>query len=106
MAVPVVIKSGRKYMTLVLDSDMEFVALVQEIIAKFKANERFFGTDPIALCFEGRKLSGREKLQIMDAINEFTTAESDRLLRLPLHTNLSDEDINKVISYVKKFYEQ
>lgn len=85
MAVPVVIKSGRKYMTLVLDSDMEFVALVQEIIAKFKANEKFFGTDPIALCFEGRKLSDREKLQIMDAINEFTSinasvlVEDDRL---------------------------
>lgn len=47
-----------------------------------------------------------KKFSYFSGKDEFTTAESDRLLRLPLHTNLSDEDINKVISYVKKFYEQ
>ena len=47
-----------------------------------------------------------KKFSYFSGKDEFTTAESDRLLRLPLHTNLSDDDINKVISYVKKFYEQ
>lgn len=73
MALPVVIKSGRKYMTLVLDPDMDYVELVQEIVRKFKENEKFFGTEPLALCFEGRKLENREKLQILDAIQEFTS---------------------------------
>lgn len=35
----------------------------------------------------------------------FTTKESDRLVRLPLYYNLSEEDINTVIRLVKKFYE-
>ncbi len=86
MAVPVVLKGGKNYITLVLDKDMEYVALVQEIVNKFLASEKFFGTEPIALCFEGRKLQEREKLQIMDVIEEYTSVkvsmiiENDKLM--------------------------
>ena len=34
----------------------------------------------------------------------YTTAESDRLLRLPMYYGLSDEDINKLIDTVIRFY--
>ncbi len=37
--------------------------------------------------------------------DEFTTIESDRLVRLPLYYNLSKKDQEKVIEQVKKFYE-
>lgn len=85
MSVPVILKSGKNYMTLVLDSEIEYVSLVQEIVNKFHSSEKFFGNEPIALHFEGRKLSEKEKLQIMDAIEEFTSVkigvlvENDRL---------------------------
>ena len=37
--------------------------------------------------------------------DEFTTIESERLVRLPLYYNLSKNDREKVIELVKKFYE-
>lgn len=36
--------------------------------------------------------------------DKYTTAESERLARLPLYYGISDEDITKVIQTVKKFY--
>ena len=39
-----------------------------------------------------------------NSVDEYTTKESERLLRLPLHGNMSDSDINKVVSSIKKFY--
>ncbi|MDD3138293.1 MAG: dTDP-4-amino-4,6-dideoxygalactose transaminase [Lachnospiraceae bacterium] len=39
-----------------------------------------------------------------DGIDEFTTKESERLLRLPMFYGLTKEDQGKVIEYVLKFY--
>lgn len=72
MAVPVVMKSGKNYLTLVLDNDMGFAELLTCIIEKFRESEKFFGKEPIAISFEGRKLSEKEQLQIMDAIDCYT----------------------------------
>ncbi len=36
--------------------------------------------------------------------DEYTTKESERLLRLPLFYNITDDEINSVISAVKEFY--
>lgn len=36
--------------------------------------------------------------------DEFTTKESDRLVRLPMYYGMSDEDVNKVIETAKSFY--
>ena len=41
-----------------------------------------------------------------DGEDEFTTKESERLVRLPLFYGLSDDDAEKVISAVKEFYER
>ena len=41
-----------------------------------------------------------------DSEDEFTTKESERLVRLPLFYGFSDEDAEKVISVVKEFYER
>ncbi|MCR5606143.1 MAG: dTDP-4-amino-4,6-dideoxygalactose transaminase [Treponema sp.] len=40
-----------------------------------------------------------------DGEDVYTTKESERLVRLPLYYGLTEEDRNKVISTVKKFYE-
>jgi len=36
--------------------------------------------------------------------DRYTTADSDRLVRLPMYYGLSEEDRNTVISAVKEFY--
>jgi len=41
-----------------------------------------------------------------NGIDEYTSLDSDRLVRLPLYYNISLEDLNKVISKTKEFIEQ
>lgn len=85
MALPVVMKSGKNYLTLVLDAELPFADLLREIIAKFLESEKFFGGEPIAIMLEGRELSRTEQLQIMDAIDCYTSVhvavlvENDRI---------------------------
>lgn len=85
MGVPVVFKGGKNYLTLVLDPEMEFSDLLGEILSKFRMSEKFFMNEPIAILFEGRKLSEKEQLQILDAIDCYTQVtistviENDRI---------------------------
>ena len=39
-----------------------------------------------------------------DGVDEYTTKESERLLRLPMYYGLTPEDQNKVIDAVREFY--
>lgn len=39
-----------------------------------------------------------------DGDDEFTTQESDRLVRLPLYFGISEEDLNKVIDKTLEFF--
>lgn len=39
-----------------------------------------------------------------DGVDEYTTKESERLLRLPMYYGLTDEDINKVVEAIFDFY--
>lgn len=36
--------------------------------------------------------------------DKYTTSESERLLRLPMYYELTEEDVNKVVSVIKEFY--
>ena len=45
-----------------------------------------------------------KKFGVFHGEDEYTTAESERLLRLPMYYGLTDEDIDKVIDTVIKFY--
>ena len=80
MALPVVLKSGKNYITLVLDSEMEFPTLLQHIVSKFMEAQKFFNHESIALKFEGRKLEEKEKLIILDAIDEYTTISISQII--------------------------
>lgn len=80
MALPVVLKSGKNYITLVLDSEIEFADLLQHIVAKFLESEKFFGEESFALMFDGRALSDREKLIILDAIDAYTSIKITRII--------------------------
>ena len=47
-----------------------------------------------------------EKYGVFSGKDEYTTKDSERLLRLPLHFNMTDDDIQTVIQGVISFYEK
>jgi dTDP-4-amino-4,6-dideoxygalactose transaminase len=47
-----------------------------------------------------------KKFGRFDGTDEYTTKESDRLVRLPMYFGLSKEDRDTVIATVKAFYDQ
>ena len=87
MALPVVIKGGRNYITLVLDKDMDFAELLNHIVQKFIESEKFFQDAQIALMFSGRRLSHSEECIILDAIAEYTTIHITNILDYEEFTN-------------------
>lgn len=44
------------------------------------------------------------KFGMMKGLDKYTTAESERILRLPLHYNITDNDVEKVVQSIKSFY--
>lgn len=66
----VVIKSNRFGITLILDKDMPFPELLENIADKFKASEKFFKDAQMALGFEERVLSQEEQMEIIRVIQE------------------------------------
>lgn len=70
MQQPVVLKSNKYGINLILNDDMEFEELLQCIIDKFKESEGFFKNAKMAISFEGRKLKQEEEFQIVEAITE------------------------------------
>ena len=80
MALPVVMKSGKNYMTLVLDAEMGFPELLQHIVTKFVESEKFFGAAPFAVMIEGRELTDTQKCQMLDAIAEYSTVKISVLI--------------------------
>ena len=75
MGYPVVLKSGKNYITLVLDADLEFSELLKKIVEKFKETERFFSDHAIALMFSGRELTDLQEKQVLEAIRRHTTVQ-------------------------------
>jgi dTDP-4-amino-4,6-dideoxygalactose transaminase len=53
---------------------------------------------PLHLSLAGKKFG------ILNGNDKFTTKESERILRLPLHYNISNEDIKKIVTSIKGFY--
>lgn len=80
MALPVVLKSGKNYITLVLDDEMPFSELLSHIVNKFIENSSFFKGQSFAIMLEGRKLDDREKNIILDAIADYTNVKITMLI--------------------------
>ncbi len=70
MQQPVVLKSNKYGINLILSDDMEFKELLQCIVDKFKESEGFFKNAKMAISFEGRTLTQEEEFQIVEAITE------------------------------------
>lgn len=72
MKYPVVFKwlSNGMGISLILDKDMDFESLKEEVAKKFRNSKGFFKNASIGINFEGKKLSEEEKLEIIDVIKQ------------------------------------
>lgn len=68
MSQAVIIKSSKNGINLVLDKELPYTDLLDEIVKKFKESEKFFANSAFAISFDGRELSDEQKNQIVDAI--------------------------------------
>lgn len=73
MSQPVIIKSNKYGINLILDSTLPFQELLNCITDKFLESERFFKNARMAISFEGRELSPEEEYRIIDTISKKTT---------------------------------
>lgn len=65
----VVIKSNRQGLIVVLDEKTDWENLKKDVGEKFRTSAKFFGNAQMALCFQGRKLSFEEELELSDIIS-------------------------------------
>lgn len=75
MSQPVILKSNRYGINLILDADMPFNQLKEAILEKFRESEKFFKNAKIAISFEGRRLSQEEEFSILDMITKNTSIQ-------------------------------
>ena len=66
----VIIKGNKYGIVVVLDKNVSFEQLREDLIDKFKSASRFFDKASMAISFEGRKLSVEEEQQILNLIAE------------------------------------
>ena len=66
----VVIKGTKSGIILVLKPDEEYDVLKKEVAAKFKASAAFLGEAQKALTFQGKELTDKQKLELIDIIQE------------------------------------
>ena len=73
MSQPVIIKSNKYGLNLILDPDVPFPELLGHITKKFLESENFFKNARMAISFEGRELTREEEYQIIDTISQNTS---------------------------------
>ena len=96
---PVVIKSSKNGINLVLDNKLPFEELLEEIKKKFIDSEKFFKDAHIAISFEGRDLSQEEQFEIIQTIQEYT---SITIICILDHDELMDEVMQRRIGTYKE----
>ena len=89
---PVIIKSSKNGINLILDDTLSFRELLEEIKNKFIDSEKFFKNARIAISFEGRALSQGEQFEIIDTIQQYT---SITIICILDHDDLMDEVIKR-----------
>lgn len=89
---PVIIKSSKNGINLVLDETMPFDLLLEEVKNKFVDSEKFFKNARIAISFEGRSLSEAEQYAVIDVIQQNTTIS---IVCIMEHDDLMDEVIKR-----------
>lgn len=93
----VVIKGSKAGMTVILNPDIPFMELIENVGSKFRESAKFWGCVQMTLTLEGRKLSPEEELQIVDAI--IANSQIDILCLL-------DTDANRIAKCEKALTER
>lgn len=73
MSKPVVLKSNKYGINLILDPAMDFEELLDCILERFKDSEGFFKDAKMAISFEGRTLTQEEEFRIVETITDHTS---------------------------------
>ena len=68
MSSPVIIKSFQNGIAVILDENLPFQTILDEVGLKFKESAAFFKDAKMALSFEGRKLNTEEEKQLISQI--------------------------------------
>lgn len=87
MSSTVVIKSNKSGMSVILDSNVSFEQLLEDVARKFRESAKFWGSVQMTLTLEGRKLTPEEEFQI---VNEITGNSQIEILCL------IDRDANRI----------
>ncbi len=66
----VIIKGTKSGIIVVLDSNMDFEELKENVARKFEESAKFLGNASMALSFEGRELTNDEQRELLNVINE------------------------------------
>lgn len=67
---PVIIKSNKYGLIVILDSKLSFEDLKKEVTDKFQSSAKFFGEAQMAVCFQGRELTLEEEMELADTISK------------------------------------
>ncbi len=70
---PVILKSNKYGINLIMDRDMDFEELLACIKERFQESENFFRNAKMAISFEGRRLTQEEEFRIVDTITSNTS---------------------------------
>lgn len=105
----VVIKSSKAGMTVILDPELPFDALLEAVGKKFRESARFWGAIQMTLTLEGRDLTPQEELQIVDAITSNSQIEILCLLdtdarRIERCEKALNEKLMELSSHTGQFY--
>ncbi len=97
---PVMIKSNKYGITIILDDQIPFEELKEKVAEKFLESASFFGSVQMAVSLEGRKLSKEEQWEILDLVTENSQiqivcliesdTEKEESFRQSMHTRLNE----------------
>lgn len=66
---PVIVKSNKYGLIVILDDKLSFEELKGEVADKFRTSAKFFGDAQMAVCFQGRKLTRDEETALVETIS-------------------------------------
>lgn len=75
MDLPVLVKSTKRGLRLVLDPEIPYEILKEKIREKFQSTKDFFQDTSFAICFSGRVLSQQQEQELVELITRISKAE-------------------------------
>lgn len=71
----VVIKGNKAGLTVILDENVPFDQLLEDVARKFRASAKFWGSVQMTLSIEGRDLTAEQELSVINQITENSSVE-------------------------------